>query len=489
MEPGNRSSADVPPTWEASATHAWHSMEVTAAQVALGVAGGGLPAEEAAARLAAVGPNELAQTPPESRAKMLLSEFTNPLILILLAAASLLLVVSVVSPESSDRGDGLLILGIVLANAAFSFVQNHRAQKGIEALERAAATYATVVRGGHRLTVHARELVPGDVVAIEEGDRIPADGRLLAVSHLEVDESALTGESMSIAKTVAPLPDSTDMAERTNCVYSETTALTGRASFVVTQTGMRTEIGQIAGAMQAIKKGKSSFQREIADLGKRITWIIAALIVVVAAVQLTIVGHSLLETFVIAVALSVAAIPEGLPVVMTLALAFGTRRMLERRALVSSLPIVEIIGSANVICTDKTGTITEGRMSLRRVLIGGELLEVTGDALGTEGEFQVGGHSADLSEHPAMLAAGLCNNAHLSADGSFMGDPTEAAAAGRCVQGGREPHRLHTYGGDSVLIRTSNDECRGRRRRFADASGEGCVGENLRGFDASDGRR
>jgi Ca2+-transporting ATPase len=220
MEAGNGISANQ------SATHAWHSMEVTAVRVALGAGDDGLSAEEAEARMLAVGANELAQTPPESRAKMLLSEFTNPLILILLAAASLLLFVSFVSPESSERGDGLLILGIVFANAAFSFVQNHRAQQGIEALQRAAATYATVVRGGRRLTIHARELVPGDVVAIEEGDRIPADGRLLAVSRLQVDESALTGESLPVAKTVAPLPDSTGMAERTNCVCPRASAET-----------------------------------------------------------------------------------------------------------------------------------------------------------------------------------------------------------------------------------------------------------------------
>jgi Ca2+-transporting ATPase len=348
---------------------------------------------------------------------MLLSEFINPLILILPASACLLLVVSIASPGSTDLGDGLLIVGVVFANAAFSFVQNHRAQKGIEALERAAATFATVIRGGHRSIILARELVPGDIVAIEEGDRIPADGRLVAVAHLQVDESALTGESLPIVKTVAPL----------HSVYSESTALFARASYIVTQTGMRSEIGQIAGAMQAIRPATSSFQREIAELGKRIMLIIAGLILVVATVQLTLVGQSLLETFVIAVVLAVAAIPEGLPVVMTLALAFGTRRMLERSALVASLPVVEIIGSVNVICTDKTGTITEGRMSLRRIFIHRDVLDVTGEALGTRGEFQVDGHPVDLSANPAMLAAGLCNNAHLNADGSFFGDPTEAA--------------------------------------------------------------
>lgn len=425
MEFGSQSVADEP------ITHPWHAMEIPDVRAALGAPLGvghdGLSAEEAASRLLSLGHNELRPTPGESRAKMLLSEFTNPLILILLAAACLLLVVSIASPGSADRGDGLLILGIVFANAAFSFVQNHRAQKGIEALERAAATFATVIRGGHRSIIPARELVPGDIVAIEEGDRIPADGRLLAVAHLQVDESALTGESLRIAKTVAPLPGATDLAERTNSVYSESTALSGRASFIVTQTGMRSEMGQIAGAMQAIRPATSSFQREIAELGKRITLIIAGLILVVATVQLTLVGQSLLETFVIAVVLAVAAIPEGLPVVMTLALAFGTRRMLERSALVASLPVVEIIGSVNVICTDKTGTITEGRMSLRRMFIRGDVLDVTGEALGTRGDFQVDGRPVDLSANPAMLAAGLCNNAHLNADGSFFGDPTEAA--------------------------------------------------------------
>jgi P-type Ca2+ transporter type 2C len=421
MQSGNETPAKLPPD------RSWHSLESAEVRAELGAPQDGLPPKEAQARLHRFGPNTLAETPGESRAKMLLSEFTNPLILILLAAASLLLVISFVSPETSERGDGLLILGIVLANASLSFFQNHRAQKGIEALEKAAASYATVVRAGHRSTIPAADLVPGDIVAIEEGDRIPADGRLLAVSHLEVDESALTGESLPVDKTLTALPLATDLAERTNCVYAETTALVGRASFIVTQTGMRTEIGQIAGEMQAIEEGPSSFQREIAELGKRLTLIIAALVAVVATVQLTLVGQSLLETFVVAVALSVAAIPEGLPVVMTLALAFGTRRMLERRALVGSLPIVEIVGSADVICTDKTGTITEGRMSLRRIHTNGEIFEVTGDALSTEGEFLSAGRAHDLSTDLAMLAAALCNNAHLNADGSFIGDPTEIA--------------------------------------------------------------
>lgn len=420
-------NAGSDPTAAEKLAHPWHAMEIAAVRAALGVGDDGLSTDEAATRLATHGPNELTQAPGESRWRMLASEFTNPLILILLGAASLLLVVSVVSPDSAERGDGLLILGIVLANASLSFIQNHRAQKGIEALERAGAIYATVMRSGRRSTVRASDLVPGDIVALEEGDRVPADGRLLAVAHLEVDESPLTGESLPIAKSIAPLAETTDLAERDNCVYSGTTALVGRASFVVTQTGMSTELGQIADAMQAIEEGPSSFQREISELGKRITIVIAGLIVVVSTVQLLVVGHTLLETFVIAVALSVAAIPEGLPVVLTLALAFGTRRMLERNALVGSLPTVEIIGSADVICTDKTGTITEGRMSLRRLVIEGAEIEVTGNALSTDGELLKDGTPVDLRNHPAILAAGLCNNAHLNADGTFIGDPTETA--------------------------------------------------------------
>lgn len=405
----------------------WHALPTPDVLANLGSGEQGLSPDEAASRLIRLGSNELAQPKSVSRAKLLVAEFTNPLILILLASAALLLTVSVIDPESAQRTDGLLILGIVLANATLSFTQNYRANKGIEALGRVAAPFATVIRDGHQSSIEARELVPGDLVMLEEGDRIPADGRLLAVSRLQVDESALTGESIPVAKDPGLVPTKTDLAERTNSVYSGTTALSGRASYVVTQTGMESELGRIAQAVQAIEEGSTSFQREIAALGRRITLIVALLIAVIVPVQLGLVGQSLLETFVVAVALSVAAIPEGLPVVLTLALAFGTRRMLDRNALVASLPVVEIIGSAEIVCTDKTGTITEGRMSLRYVLVDDELMDVTGGATDVEGEFVAGARSVDLSDSMAMLAAGLCNNAHLNADGTFVGDPTEVA--------------------------------------------------------------
>ena len=402
-------------------------MEPEQVLTAFGSTRDGLTEAEAAQRFARTGPNEIARSKGVSRLRMLLAEFTNPLILILIAAGGLLLVVSALGAEEAHRTDGLLILAIVLVNAALSFTQNYRAHKGLEALGRVASPSATLVRARHRATVQARVLVPGDIVMLEEGDRVPADGRLIAVSAMQVDESPLTGESLAVSKTIDVVEQEAALAERRNSVYSGTTVLTGRGTFIVTGTAMSTELGKIAEEVEAVHEGTTSFQREIAMLGKRITLIIGVLIALVTVVQLTLVSQSLLETFVVIVALSVAAIPEGLPVVLTLALAFGTRRMLERNALVSSLPVVEIVGSAQVICTDKTGTITEGLMSLRHLSIDGRLIEVTGGATSLEGEFLLDGSAIDLNEHLATQAAGLCNNAHRNEDGSLVGDPTETA--------------------------------------------------------------
>lgn len=402
-------------------------MSVEQVLTALGSSRNGLVEAEAAQRLARTGPNEIARPKEVSRLRMLLSEFANPLILILIASGGLLLVASALDPEEGHRADALLIFAIVLINAALSYAQNYRAHKGIEALQRVASPSAILVRARYRATVHARVLVPGDIVMLEEGHRVPADGRLIAVSAMQVDESPLTGESLAVSKTTDAVAQEAALAERRSSVYSGTTVVTGRGTFVVTGTGMSTELGKIAEAVEALQEGETSFQREIAALGKRITLIVGVLIALVAVVQLAVVSQSLLDTFIVVVALSVAAIPEGLPVVLTLALAFGTRRMLERNALVSSLPVVEIIGSAQTICIDKTGTITEGLMSLRRLSIDGRLIEVTGGATNLEGEFLLDGSAIDLSEGLAMQAAGLCNNAHRNEDGSLVGDPTETA--------------------------------------------------------------
>ncbi len=401
-----------------------HACSVQAILYRLDSSTSGLSATEAGTRHDRYGPNSLREVPGIPVWQLLLDEILNPLVLILVGAVLVLAVVGVVEPGESSWGDALLIISIVLLNGGLGFAQNYRAQRGIEALRRLEVPEVQVLRDESPTVLPATELVPGDVVLIEEGDRIPADGRLIRVHDLRVDESSLTGESVSVDKSTDPVPGSTPLAERTDMVYLGTAAVTGRGRAVVTAIGMGTEVGSIAEAVQGVTQGPTPFQREVGTLGRRITAIIAVLIVVIAALQLTVGGLSLLDTFVAAVALAVAAIPEGLPVVMTLALAFGTRRMLERHALVRSLPVVEIVGGAQVVCTDKTGTITEGRMSLRRLHADGAWIEVIAEG---GPRFAMDGETADMSRSLALLAAGLCNNAHRRDDGAFLGDPTEVA--------------------------------------------------------------
>ncbi len=414
----------------------WHALSPQEALSALNTRPEGLTSQEARARLALYGPNQLRVAPPVSPLKLLLDEFRSPLILILVGAAAVLYVVAATTGNGEQNIDATLIILIVVLNATLGFIQNYRANRGIEALKRLAAPRTTFLRDGHLLTDAATALVPGDVVALEEGDRVPADGRLLEAYELQVDESPLTGESMPVHKGHIPVAEDTPLAERSSMVYMGTTVMRGRGRFAVTETGMRTQMGTIAEHIQAIREGPTPFQREVAALGRRITFVVGVLIVIIAALQLALADSTLLDAFIAAVALAVAAIPEGLPVVLTLALAFGTRRMLERKALVRSLPTVEIIGSAQVICTDKTGTITEGVMGLRVLYWQGHVLQVTGGATATEGQFLEDGRPTHQSDNLALLAAGLCNNAQRDPERGFIGDPTEVALLAGALKAG-----------------------------------------------------
>ncbi|MFW6174844.1 MAG: cation-translocating P-type ATPase [Chloroflexota bacterium] len=408
----------------------WHARESSVALESLESSADGLSSSEAARRLKLYGPNRLREAKGVSRLELLFEQFRSPLILILISAAVLLISVSIWEGSTEHLVDAGLILGIVFLNAALGFFQNYRARAGIAALQRMAAPQATALRDGNPATLDASELVPGDVAILEEGDRIPADGRVLEAFALRVDESALTGESAPAGKRADPLPEATPMAERANMVYAGTVAVNGRGRFIVSETGMSTEMGKIAAAVQSAEEPPSKFQQDVGRLGARLTVVIAALIFVTIAIQLTVGGLGLLDTFLAAVALAVAAIPEGLPVVLTLALAFGTRRMVERKALVRSLPVVEVLGSADVICSDKTGTLTEGVMSLRELYAGGRLTDFGSVSQPDQAR------ASQTGEDPlsrALLAAALCNNARPAPDAGsrgalrFMGDPTETA--------------------------------------------------------------
>ena len=395
----------------------WHSLPAGEALERLDSSATGLPSAEASARLDTYGPNQLIGAPPVSALKLLLDEFRSPLVLVLIAAAATLVAVSQIADESDQLIDAVLIGLIVLLNAGLGFSQNYRASRGIESLNRLAAPSATVLRNCVPEQVDAKMLVPGDVALLEEGSRVPADGRLLTSIELSVDESALTGESVAVLKQTGVVSEGASLADRLCMAYSGTVVMRGRGRLLVTGTGMRTEVGRIAAEVQTTDDEPTVFQREVRRLAARIGWIVAVLIGIVVVLQLVLGDLSLLETFITAVALAVAAVPEGLPVVLTLALAFGTRRMLERKALVRALPVVEIVGAAEVICTDKTGTVTEGRMTVRRVsTFSGEV-----DA----NEVSTGDHPDELRW--ALLTAGLCNNAQRHPEHGYVGDPTEIA--------------------------------------------------------------
>ena len=411
----------------AGADRLWHALPLEQVLSDPDQARTGLTTVEVARRLERYGPNRLVETPPVGSLTLLIREFRSFLVLILLAAAILLFIVGAVDDDSGRFVDAILIFLIVLFNGALGFVQNYRAQRGIEALRKLSAPSAVYLRGGVVLTGDTAGLVPGDIVLIEEGDRVPADGRLVEAFDLRIDESGLTGESLPVAKQPGLLESATNLAERSNMVYMSTVALRGRARYVVTDTGMASEMGKIAAEIQGAEERPTAFQREVDTLGRRITSMIAVLIFVIVVVQLTVSGFTLLETFISAVALAVAAIPEGLPVVLTLALAFGTRRMLERNGLVRSLPVVEIVGGADVICTDKTGTITEGRMGLRILEQPEAQFELVSASSGIGVFVNESGDPEDQSDSLAMLAAGLCNNATFEPTGGLRGDPTETA--------------------------------------------------------------
>ncbi|MFE7276254.1 cation-translocating P-type ATPase [Streptomyces sp. NPDC057623] len=395
------------------------------AQVAAGLGvdpATGLSTREADERTAAFGPNQLAE--PERRPEWLkfLDQFRNWLIGILLIAA-------VVAGAIGDIKDALVITVVLQINAVLGYLQERRAERSLEALRRMLVPTARVRRDGAERVVEAHTLVPGDVVLLEAGDRVPADGRLTVAESVEVAEAALTGESQPVAKSTTaveatatgPVP----LAERSSMLFMNTAVTRGRAEMIVTATGMRTELGAIAEALRTGAEPASPLQIQLDSLGRRLALISGIAVVAYALVSL-LRGEGLADIALRAVALAVAAIPEGLPAVLALTLALGVHRMARRGAIVKRLASVESLGSATVVCSDKTGTLTLNEMTVRALWTAGRLYEVTGEGYyGTQGAVRGGEARADqlLS---AVLPFALCNDAHLTGDG-FVGDPTEAA--------------------------------------------------------------
>ncbi|MEF8914817.1 calcium-translocating P-type ATPase, PMCA-type [Natronomonas sp.] len=366
----------------------------------------GLSSEEARQRLDEYGKNEVTRASERTALSIFLAQFDSVLIWVLLAAAA----VSVSAGYLIDAG---LIAVIVVANGIFGFVQDYRAEQSLEALREMAAPTATVRRDGESVDVDATEVVPGDVFELESGDVVPADGRLLAETDLEVDEASLTGESEPVSKSPEPVDADTPLAEHTSMVYKGTNVSRGSGVAVASSTAMETEVGAIAAELAATEETETPLQRELDVLGRRLglgVVVLAALVVPLLLLR----GTPLIQAGLTAVSLAVAAVPEGLPAVVTLTLALGVRKMADENALVRRLPAVEALGSVDVICTDKTGTLTEGQMTVSKVWVNDAVVDVGGEESETE--------SADERVELLFRAGALCNDATLE-----EGDPTEQA--------------------------------------------------------------
>ena len=387
----------------------------------------GLSSDEAARRLAEYGPNELQAAQRISPWALLLEQFKNVLILILLLAV----VLSAVLGHSVEA----VVIGIIVLFAVLlGFVQEYRAERAIEALRQMAAPMATVLRGGEERDIAARDLVPGDVILLSAGNKIPADARLIEAINLRAEEAALTGESMPIEKHSAALAaEDLAVADRKNMVYAGTAVTYGRGRALVVATGMHTEFGQIAQLLQTIESGKTPLQQNLDRVGQvlaRATLVIVAIIIALGVLR----GQPFLEMLIFGIALAVAVVPEALPAVVTISLAIGVQRMVKRHALIRRLPAVETLGSVSVICSDKTGTLTKDEMTARHIFVAGQMLEVSGAGYEPRGELSRNGATIEPSEAVLTLlrAATLSSDAHLVYDAAqktwqLKGDPTEGA--------------------------------------------------------------
>ncbi|XID96110.1 calcium-translocating P-type ATPase, SERCA-type [Paenibacillaceae bacterium WGS1546] len=407
----------------------------------------GLSREEAEARLEAQGPNELAEKRGESPLKLLLNQFKDFMVLVLVGA-------TVISGLLGEMLDALTIIAIILINGVLGFYQEYRAERSLRALKELSAPHAKVVRGGVTLHIPARDLVAGDIVMLESGDRVPADMRFLECNDLAVDESALTGESVPVAKTPGSI-DAEELAlgDRKNCGYLGTMVTRGTARGIVTVTGMRTEMGKIADLIQQTEEASTPLQHRLEQLGK-ILIVVALVLTIVVVLAGILHGQPIYDMFLAGVSLAVAAIPEGLPAIVTIALALGVQRMIKRRAIVRKLPSVETLGCASVICSDKTGTLTQNKMTVTRLWLGGRTVEVTGEGYEPTGALKENGKGVDVKGDASLRRltqiAALCNNSELaqtageeeakkrksgkgeaaaadSADWKIKGDPTEGA--------------------------------------------------------------
>jgi Ca2+-transporting ATPase len=443
---------DTPTQLPATPTEAWHSQPVDAVVKQLGTRlHEGLTPEEAARRLAELGPNELRAAPRPPFWRLVLAQFTNFVVIILIVA-------SLISAFSGEWVEAAAIIAIVLLNAIIGVVQETRAEEALAALKKLAAPNAFVVRGGSRQTVPSRELAPGDVVILEDGNYVPADVRLVEAINLRIEEASLTGESMPVEKTAQiRLEADVPLGDRINTAFMGTLVTRGRGRGIVVATGMHTQMGMIAKMLEGGHDEPTPLQLRLDELGRQLATgalAICGLVFVAAAFQQTNLGliaqegllaylstysTALSGFFLIAVSLAIAAVPEGLPAVVTISLALGMREMVKRHALIRRLASVETLGAASVICSDKTGTLTQNQMTVTRLWVDDRTFAVSGEGYDPRGQFKLGEQVVDLTRYPGALttlwAGILASDAYLEVSGAsdmtqtyrVVGDPTEGA--------------------------------------------------------------
>jgi Ca2+-transporting ATPase len=414
----------------------------------------GLGEEEARARLEKFGRNELAAEKPVPAWRRFLAQFQDVLVILLLAATLISAVLWLYERESVLPYEAMAIFAVVLLNAVMGFVQESRAEQAVAALRQMSAAHANVIRGGARQTVTAAEVVPGDIILVEEGDTIPADARIIQSVALQTAEAALTGESLPVSKSASPIDEVVGLGDRHNMVFSGTVAVYGRGSAVVVAAGMQTEMGRIAGLLKEAEEEPTPLQKELDRVGR----LLGMVVVVIAVVMITTIilvedvsGFSaIFDVLILGVALAVAAVPEGLPAVVTAVLSMGVQRMARRNAIVRHLAAVETLGSANVIASDKTGTLTKNEMTVRAVVTASGRVSLSGTGYVPEGEVRRdGGGAIDgafrFELERALAAADRANNAALEhRDGRWtvQGDPTEGALVVAARKAGLEERAL-----------------------------------------------
>ncbi|HGE69949.1 TPA: cation-translocating P-type ATPase, partial [Candidatus Poribacteria bacterium] len=392
----------------------------------------GLSSSEAEDRLEKYGPNQLKEKKKQTALDIFLDQFRDFIIWVLIGA-------SIVSGFIGEWVDAIAIIAIVILNSIMGFIQQYRAEKSLAVLRKLSSPTSKVIRDGQHIVIESSQLVPGDLIELESGDNVPADSRIVwLTANFSTEEASLTGESTPVHKVVHALKEEKiPLIDRTNMLYMGTSVSNGKARAIVVETGMNTELGKITGMIQEIEQESTPLQKKLEQFGKWIVYACFVLVTMVFVLELArekealsllfsgdildfVRNKSVNELFITAVSLAVAAIPEGLPAVVTIALALGVQRMVQRNALIRKLPSVETLGCVTVICSDKTGTLTKNEMTVKYVFAGGKLFEVTGIGYEPKGEFLIDKKSIDPSEYPELIktlrSGVLCNGAQLVND-------------------------------------------------------------------------